>query len=258
MGTYLLTGGTRGIGRATAENLAAQGHRMLLLVRNTEAGEAVCAGLSTPGRVIRCDLAVPDELDAVVLGERLHGIVHVAGVLNARRVPAAGGVDLTWAANFLGPARLTQRLLPDLPDGATISFVSGQLHKRFPLTPARFGKSGGLRAAAEVTTAKILWIKALARAHPRLNISTFCPGRVQTDLHRALPIGARQLVGLIMTTGMSPEAAAPPIVDRVLGQCETGSFGVEGRVAVPAAHTLDPELQDRMLAYAASWPVTAG
>jgi NAD(P)-dependent dehydrogenase (short-subunit alcohol dehydrogenase family) len=254
LSTYLLTGGTRGIGHAVAVELASRGHRVVLLARTLEAGQHVAAGLPTPGRAIRCDLADPAAVDAVTLDEPLDGIISLAGVLNLRRVPAPGGVSQTWAANVLGPARLTARLLPSLPDGGTITFVSGEGHRRFPLRNDTFGRSGGLRAAAEVATAKILWVRGMARAHSRLVISTFCPGRVRTELGRGLPWGLRHGVEMFMKTGVEPAVCAPPIADRVLGACPSGSYGIAGVVAQPAPHTDDRALQDAMVAYAARWP----
>ncbi|UUP17379.1 SDR family oxidoreductase [Nitratireductor thuwali] len=62
----LITGATRGIGRALAEKLAARGARLLLVGRDAAALEVVRDGLAGEAKTHVCDLSRPDEVDKLV------------------------------------------------------------------------------------------------------------------------------------------------------------------------------------------------
>ena len=57
--TALVTGGTGGIGRAVAADLARRGHRVIIVGRDADSGRAVLAGLDGSGdETVRGDLAL--------------------------------------------------------------------------------------------------------------------------------------------------------------------------------------------------------
>ncbi len=140
--TLLVTGGGRGLGRATAERLASLGHRVLLTARNAVDGErAVCeikvkySGASVEARVL--------ELSTVssvrTFGERLSAegiavdvLLNCAGVMqqNPIRQTTSDGFEQTLAVNAFAPFLLTQTLMPALlrSKQARVINVSSRLH----------------------------------------------------------------------------------------------------------------------------------
>ena len=87
--TALVTGGSSGLGAATARALAAKGARVTILDRNAEAGAAVAAEIG--GIFAPCDVADPDSATAALAASRAafgvpRILVNCAGIGGAGRV----------------------------------------------------------------------------------------------------------------------------------------------------------------------------
>jgi dehydrogenase/reductase SDR family protein 12 len=122
--TVVVTGATSGLGRATAQQLAALGARVVLVGR--DAGKAQAARREIAAATGNDDIAVAlADLSLLAevgrLADRLlrdepciHVLVNNAGVLLDRRTTTAEGNETALATNLLAPFLLTQRLLPRL------------------------------------------------------------------------------------------------------------------------------------------------
>jgi 3-oxoacyl-[acyl-carrier protein] reductase len=133
----LVTGGTRGIGRAVVETLAAEGATVAFCARDAAAVETAVGELSSAGHDVRgaaVDVADGDALKAWVQGcaEELGGIDVVVANVSALAIP---GTEENWEASFrtdmLGTVRLVEAALPSLEASdagaiVTISSVSGR------------------------------------------------------------------------------------------------------------------------------------
>ena len=142
MATILLTGGGRGLGRITAEKLAASGHRVLLTARTPAAAEAAVARIRAthPGASVEPRAVDLSSLAAVREfavrqadhGERLDVLFHIAGVMQTSPVRrlTVDGLEETLAVNALAPFLLTNLLLPSLErsSAARVVVVSSRLH----------------------------------------------------------------------------------------------------------------------------------
>ena len=124
----LVTGASRGLGKATALGLARLGATVVMLARDerllSAARDDVAAESGSPHvSTIVADLASFDEIrtgaqEMTARHEALHVLVHNAGVNPTKRKLSADGVELTLAVNHLAPFLLTRELLPALRRGA--------------------------------------------------------------------------------------------------------------------------------------------
>jgi NAD(P)-dependent dehydrogenase (short-subunit alcohol dehydrogenase family) len=177
MARYLITGVSRGIGRAVAGQLIEAGHEVIGLVR-------------TPGGLADLaltDLLVADLADPATLATRLgslptelDGLVHAAGVVRPGLLDATSVEDfqVQFTVNVTAVAELTRLALPALRGrGATVVLLnSGSgLNVRPPLSVYGISKHA-LRAYAD----------ALRLEEPSVRVSTVFPGRTATDMQRVV------------------------------------------------------------------------
>src|SRR4051812_15986087 len=134
--TALVTGASRGMGRATALALAAAGARLIIHYgRNADEAKAVVDQIRAAGGradAVAADLAAPDgghTLAAQVrdlLGDRLDIIVANAGISKSATIEdtTVADFDNLFAVNVRAPYFLVQQLLPMLGSGSSIVFLS--------------------------------------------------------------------------------------------------------------------------------------
>jgi NAD(P)-dependent dehydrogenase (short-subunit alcohol dehydrogenase family) len=129
----LVTGGTSGIGKATATALAAMGADVVVVGRNRERGEQAAAEIraKTGGRVdlALSDLASQAEVRALAEGfrrryDRLDVLVNNAGLVQSTRTESPDGIETTFAINHLAPFLLTNLLLDVLKESAPSRIVT--------------------------------------------------------------------------------------------------------------------------------------
>src|ERR1700735_5474518 len=134
--TALVTGASRGIGRATAAALARAGARVLVPYgRSPHAGESLVAEIQTKGGqadAISADLGIPDGASLLAeqvrstVGDRLDVLVLNAGISKSARIAdyTVEDFDTLFATNVRGPFFLVQQLLPVLGNGSNIVVIS--------------------------------------------------------------------------------------------------------------------------------------
>jgi dehydrogenase/reductase SDR family member 12 len=118
----LVTGATSGLGLAAAEGFARLGATVWLPARSEQRGELARAQIlaSSPDSDVRVDLCDLSDLESVrqfagrfsAQTPRLDVLVNNAGALPVERTLSAGGIELTFATNVLGPFLLTNLLVP--------------------------------------------------------------------------------------------------------------------------------------------------
>src|SRR6266478_4679502 len=134
--TALVTGASRGIGRATASALAGAGaHVLVHYGHSAPDAESIVADIrSRGGRAdkIRANLRTPDGATLLakdvrsIAGERLDVLVSNAGITKAATIKdhTVGDFDNLFATNVRGPFFLVQQLLPLLGEGSNIIVIS--------------------------------------------------------------------------------------------------------------------------------------
>ena len=134
--TVLVTGASRGIGRATASALAEAGaHVLVHYGRSVQEAESLVSEIQMEGGVanaISADLGTPNgaallaEQVRSIVGDRLDVLVLNAGISKAARLAdyTVEDFDNLFATNVRSPFFLVQQLLPILGDGSNIIAIS--------------------------------------------------------------------------------------------------------------------------------------
>ena len=128
MKRYLITGASRGIGRAIAEKLASPDHQLLLHGRNKEALAKTCqlvrakSGHAVPLSYDLRRAARVEKLIASVGSEPLDGLIHNAGVALVKPLEkiTLPEWDTLFAVNVTAPFLLTQSLAAKMQPGSSI------------------------------------------------------------------------------------------------------------------------------------------
>jgi 3-oxoacyl-[acyl-carrier protein] reductase len=134
--TALVTGASRGIGRATAAAIARAGaHVLVHYGRSKREAESLVSEIQTEGgraNAIQADLGTPNGAALLakqvrsIVGDRLDVLVLNAGISKAARLAeyTVEDLDNLFATNVRSPFFLVQQLLPILGDGSNIIVVS--------------------------------------------------------------------------------------------------------------------------------------
>jgi NAD(P)-dependent dehydrogenase (short-subunit alcohol dehydrogenase family) len=194
----VVTGASAGIGRAAALELARQGARVIMAVRNLAKGEAVRrkiveAGGNEAVELALVDLSRQDSIRSFAheLGERhprLDVLVNNAGIWSNRRRTSPDGIELTWATNVLGYVLTTELLLPRLETAgrARIVNVASRLAGELDLEDVQFERRPytGRDAYAQSKQANRMLTWALARRLEETGITANAlhPGFVSTEI----------------------------------------------------------------------------
>lgn len=179
MSTLLLTGASRGIGAATARALADR-HDLVLVGRNTSALESLARDCRS-ARVVTADLTTADGPALAAAGiETLDGLIHCAGVADLGRIADTDAAQWrrAYEINVVAVVELTRRLLPALraAGGHVVVVNSGA----GITAKAGWGSYSASKFALRAVT------DTLRQEEPDLRVTSVHPGRVDTDMQRAI------------------------------------------------------------------------
>jgi len=212
----LITGGTSGIGSATAVRFAREGAKVAITGRNDERGEQVVRDIESAGGealFVRSDVRVADDCrNAVDRTLDRFGKIDVlfnnAGVFHPRTIPECSEEewDETIDSSLKGAFLMSKYVLPSMIERGSGSIIH---------TSSGWGILGGDKAAAYCAAkgGLIVMAKAMAIDHGRhgIRVNCVCPGDVLTPM---LPDDAAK-------RGMSWDDYAAGAADRPLGRIGT-------------------------------------
>jgi NAD(P)-dependent dehydrogenase (short-subunit alcohol dehydrogenase family) len=220
----VVTGATRGIGRATAEGLARLGASVVMLCRKREDGEKVsreiAAGAGIIPDVVPADLSSQASIGQAALYlrdryPRLHVLINNAGVIPRQREVTVDGLELQFAVNHLAYFLLTNLLLPQLEAGAParIINVSSGAHTHASIDFKDLQADRGYESKQVYSRSKlanILFTYELSRRLRGTGVTANClnPGVVATGMladYMGVPVGGAPLA---RTFGAKPEVGA--------------------------------------------------
>ncbi|MFZ0039998.1 MAG: SDR family oxidoreductase [Solirubrobacteraceae bacterium] len=268
--TYLVTGANTGIGRVTAQELAARGARVFLACRSPAKGqEALAAIREATGadglELLTLDLGDLDSVRAAAqtflgTGEPLHGLINNAGLAGQRGLTASG-FEVAFGTNHVGPFLLTNLLLDRIRESAParIVIVASDAHyraegidfeavRRPTATRTAFAEYGVSKLA------NVLHAQELARRLQGTAVTTYSlhPGVVASDVWRRVPWPIRPIMKLRMRSTQEGAqtslycATDPAVAD------QSGLYYEDCRHKAAAA-IATPELGAELWRHSESW-----
>jgi retinol dehydrogenase 12 len=260
MPTVILTGATRGIGRAAASALVGRGAELGLVGRDGArvraiAEEARASGGGAPVHEHVADLTRMDEvrrLGAELLEAypRIDVLANNAGAMFTSHHVTPDGFEQTIALNHLAAFALTNLLLERLTvSGGRVVTTASDAHKsgRLDLDDLH-SERGRFRPGRVYGTSKlcnILFTRELQRRNPAIAANCFHPGVIRTGFGKN--DGALVRLGLTLVGPFlrSPESGASPLVwltlDPEAGELR-GQYLEKQRPVLPSAQAQDDNL----------------
>jgi retinol dehydrogenase 12 len=254
MTLVLLTGATRGIGRAAAIELARQGADVAIVGREAERVTAVAQEARAAGDGVSIYEHVADLMlmaDVRRLAQEVRDryahidvLANNAGALFASRQVTSEGLERTFALNHLAPFLLTNLLRDRLAGGRVITTAS-DAHKSGRLNLEDLQSEGSYAAMRVYGTSKlcnILFTRELAKRAPELHANCFHPGVVRTGFGK----NENGIWKVLTTIGApffrSPERGARSLIWLSLSDetaSLTGEYIEDEKVLAPSAQAQD-------------------
>lgn len=224
--TALITGGTSGIGLATACRFQSEGARVAITGTSDEKLAAAAKELGPEAVTIHADAGDVAAQSAVAAKIRdafgtLDALFVNAGTGDFRPIDAfdEAGFDRSFAVNVKGPYFLVQALLPIFADPASI-VINGSINAHIGMPNSSVY---ALTKAALISLAKTLSGELVGRG---IRANVISPGPIATPLYGKLGLDEAQLKGM---------------QEAILGQLPVGRFGDPAEIADAAVYFASDE-----------------
>lgn len=236
----VVTGGTTGIGYATAAALAQQGADVIVTSRSAERARQAAETIKAEGRELDlCSMASVRNFATEFLADEkpLHVLIHNAGMIHPKRLETEDGFDAQLSVIYLGPLLLTHLLLDRLKSSAParIINVASDLHRNVVMNFEDLQSQqryNCLTSYSRAELAKIMHTYDLAtRLDPNeVSIHALHPGGVRTQLFRNFRPPMSWLIALSNLLKRSPRSGAKTSLHLAsAAQVEHGAYYVNCR-----------------------------
>ena len=235
-GTFIVTGGTRGIGRAISERFARGGAQVIAnYLRNEKAAQELQSGAAQEGlpiTVCRADLTMADGITRIEThlrqsGAPLAGIVHCAATGTHRAVESITGrhLDWTFALNVRALHELVTRLLNQFaPQSCILAVSSLGATRALPQYTAIGASKGALES--------LIRHLAVELAPRGIRANALTPGAVATEAWRAIPEGEARLAAAAQRSPNGRLVTAEELALCAQFLCSPAAAGVNGQSLV--------------------------
>lgn len=225
----LITGASRGLGRALAQALAERGWHLLLTGRNLQALAQVQAELSPLSEVsiLAGDVADPAHQQELAnyytYGRPLELLVNNASDLGPSPLPALrdyplGALESVYRRNVFAPLALIQQLAPFFSAQPKLINISSDAARE---AYAQWGGYGSSKAALEQLSA------VLAAEEPDWRVYWVDPGDMRTDMHQAA------FPGEDISDRPLPESSVPGLLQLIEGNWPSGRYAARSELLNP-------------------------
>lgn len=217
MPSALITGGSRGLGRAIATELAARQWDVIVTGRNRSALEDTLDEISSRATGIAGDVTEIAHRDQVSgeVGWGLDLLINNASYLGPSPLQGVADIDPAEVrrildVNVVAPLALIRQLLPRLSRrrGAIVNISSDAAVEAY----AGWGPYGASKAALDHATA------VLAVEQPELAVYSFDPGDMRTDMHQAA------FPGEDISDRPEPESVVPAVLRLIAERPPSGRY----------------------------------
>jgi dehydrogenase/reductase SDR family member 12 len=243
----VMSGATSGLGRCAARAFARMGATLEILARNPEKATATCAELRREGGHGTIEALIADTGDLVALRaaaatllqrhRAIDVLIHNAGALEDVRQESRQGLEGTIASQVVGPALLTELLLPALRAAAPsrVLWVSSGGMYTEPLSVDQLempvASYDGTTAYARAKRAQVTLVEILAErlAGEGIHVHSMHPGWADTPgVARSLPRFRRALGPLLRSPAEGADTLVWLAVDDA-ALATTGKFWLDRR-----------------------------
>ncbi len=223
--TCLITGAGRGIGRAVAQRLSAEGYRIALTARSADQLEEVARSLPGPSLVLPADITAPtaaDELFGAVEAEWGAVDVVVANAGSGVSAKVADNTDEMWQGQLdlllTAPFRCVRRAVPGMVDrgwGRIVVIASVASKRGEPYlaayTAAKHGVLGLVRSSAAELARTGVTVNAVCPAYVDTPMTDLSVAAIAARTGRSLEearavLAAKQPIGRLVTSEEVAEA----------------------------------------------------
>ena len=178
----VITGGTTGMGLATAKRFAAEGATVVVTGRNPKTLDAAREILGDSVEVVKSDAARDEDIVKLVESVKAkHGRIDVlflnAGIALFAPLAQASvdDFDAMWRVNVRGPWLMLQNCLPVLSEGASVIFTTSIANQK--------GMPGvGSYAATKGALRSIVRVAAVELADRKIRVNAISPGPIETPI----------------------------------------------------------------------------
>ncbi len=185
----IITGASRGIGRATAERFAQEGAAVVVADVDEEAGHALAEEIGNGALFVRTDVAEPGDAEALVRQTldafgQVDILVNNAGITRdaSLKKMTAEQFDAVLRVNLRGVFACTRAVVPPMTEagyGRILSAASVVAHH------GNFGQTNYVAAKAGVIGMTKTWARELGRKG--ITVNAVAPGFIDTEMARAVP-----------------------------------------------------------------------
>lgn len=210
-GVAVVTGGSSGIGEATARRLARDGYRIAILDVNKDAAGSVAASIGDSARAYHCDVSEPDAVDAAAAAiAKDFGAPRVL-VTSAGLIPNTESIldmdmaahDRMWKVNYNGTLNacrtFARQMIPE-KRGAIVTLGSINSVQPLPIPAYNMGKAA---------VARLTQLLACELGRHGIRVNSVGPTYVMTPPLRAKVASGQRDMNKIMSVHALPTLPEP-------------------------------------------------